>query len=282
VIERDSELAEQVLRDDDRVDALELEADQLCVRLLATPLYEAHGLRLVVTAIKITPILERIADHACNIARGDLPERRTATEIGRARARRTGYNAQAARLMSPAKRGGGANCRSGCRNARRTPNLWPPPWKPWPMPQKFEDTMERLPIKFKRLHPAAALPMPATPLAAGADLSCVEAFTLAPGERRLVPTGLAVEIPPGFYGRVAPRSGLAVRHGVDTLAGVIDSDYRLELRVVLINLGSEPVHFESGARIAQLIIEQAAICDYAWAEELSETERVGGFGSTGS
>lgn len=72
LIERDSELAEQVLRDDDRVDALELEADQLCVRLLAMPSSEAQGLRLVVTAIKITPILERIADHACNIARAAI------------------------------------------------------------------------------------------------------------------------------------------------------------------------------------------------------------------
>jgi dUTP pyrophosphatase len=141
--------------------------------------------------------------------------------------------------------------------------------------------MERLPIKIKRLHPAAILPTQATPLAAGADLSCVEAFTLAPGERKLVATGLAVEIPPGFYGRIAPRSGLAVRHGIDTLAGVIDADYRLEVRVALINLGSEPAHFDVGARIAQLIIEQAAVCDYDWAEELSETERTGGFGSTG-
>ncbi|MEP7341459.1 MAG: phosphate signaling complex protein PhoU [Acidobacteriota bacterium] len=72
LIERDTELAEQVLRDDDRVDALELEADQLCVRLLAMPSSEAPGLRLVVTAIKITPILERIADHACNIARAAI------------------------------------------------------------------------------------------------------------------------------------------------------------------------------------------------------------------
>ena len=142
--------------------------------------------------------------------------------------------------------------------------------------------MERLPIQIKRLHPDATLPAQATPLAAGADLSCVEAFTLAPGERKLVPTGLAVEIPPGLYGRVAPRSGLAVKHGIDTLAGVIDSDYRAELRVLLINLGQEAVSFNAGDRIAQLILEQAAACDYGWAEKLTETERgEGGFGSTG-
>jgi dUTP pyrophosphatase len=142
--------------------------------------------------------------------------------------------------------------------------------------------MERVPIKIKRLHHAAILPAQATPLAAGADLSCVEAFTLAPGERRLVPTGLAVEIPPGFYGRVAPRSGLAVKHGIDTLAGVIDADYRAELKVLLINLGQETVSFATGDRIAQLIVEHAAACDYAWAETLTETKRgEGGFGSTG-
>jgi len=142
--------------------------------------------------------------------------------------------------------------------------------------------MEKLPIKIKCLHPAATLPAQATSLAAGADLSCVEAFTLAPGERKLVPTGLAVEIPPGFYGRVAPRSGLAVKHGIDTLAGVIDADYRGELRVLLINLGSAIASFQAGDRIAQLIVEQAAACDYMWAENLADTERGdGGFGSTG-
>jgi dUTP pyrophosphatase len=97
-----------------------------------------------------------------------------------------------------------------------------------------------------------------------------------------VPAGLAIEIPPGYYGRVAPRSGLAVRHGIDTLAGIIDSDYRGELKVALINFGDQPVSFAAGERIAQLIIERAERCDYFWFEELSETERSeGGFGSTG-
>ena len=149
-------------------------------------------------------------------------------------------------------------------------------------PQNFENTIERLPIKIKRLHPSAILPAQETPLAAGADLSCIAAFTLEPGERKLVPTGLAVEVPPGFYGRVAPRSGLAVKHGIDTLAGVIDADYRGELCVLLINLGSATVSFNAGDRIAQLILERAASCDYSWSDDLSETERAaGGFGSTG-
>jgi dUTP pyrophosphatase len=136
-------------------------------------------------------------------------------------------------------------------------------------------------VKVKRIHPAAKLPTRGTNWSAGADLSCLEAFILGPGERKLVPTGLAVEIPPGWYGRVAPRSGFAANHGVDMLAGVIDSDYRLELKALLINLGDAPVSFDAGERIAQLIIERAAVCDYVWADELSETERGGGFGSTG-
>jgi dUTP pyrophosphatase len=136
-------------------------------------------------------------------------------------------------------------------------------------------------VKIKRIHPAAKLPARGTNRSAGADLACLEAFTLDPGERKLVSTGLAVEIPPGWYGRVAPRSGLAARHGVDMLAGVIDSDYRLEVKVLMINLGDAPVIFDAGERIAQLIIERAAVCDYVWADELGETERDGGFSSTG-
>ncbi|MFN0084629.1 MAG: dUTP diphosphatase [Blastocatellia bacterium] len=137
-------------------------------------------------------------------------------------------------------------------------------------------------IRIKRLHPNATLPRPGSDHAMGADLCAAEGFTLQPGERRAVPTGLAVEIPAGWYGRVAPRSGLAVRHGIDTLAGVVDPDYRGELKVLLINLGQETVHFDAGERIAQLIIERAAHCRYGWAEELSETPRgEGGFGSTG-
>jgi len=137
-------------------------------------------------------------------------------------------------------------------------------------------------VKVKRIHPGAKLPLRGTNRSAGADLVCLEAFTLGSGERKLVPTGLIVEIPPGWYGRVAPRSGLAANHGVDMLAGVIDSDYRAEVRVLMINLGDAPVSFKAGDRIAQLIIERAAVCEYVWADDLSQTERgEGGFGSTG-
>ncbi|MEY4168380.1 MAG: hypothetical protein RIR52_2204 [Acidobacteriota bacterium] len=138
-------------------------------------------------------------------------------------------------------------------------------------------------IRVQSLREGARLPRRATPLAAGADLYAVEAVTLAPGERKLVPTGIAVEIPPGYYGRIAPRSGLAARYGVDTLAGVIDSDYRGEINVLLINLGKVPVELGAGERIAQLIIEQAAPCEFCWSETLADTTRGdGGFGSTGS
>lgn len=137
-------------------------------------------------------------------------------------------------------------------------------------------------LLVKRLHPDAQLPLRGSAFAAGADLHCVETFTLQPGERKAVPTGLALAIPSGFYGRIAPRSGWAVKHGIDTLAGIIDADYRGEVLVLLINLGNHPFTAAAGERIAQLIIERAASCAYEWADELDETARgAGGFGSTG-
>ncbi|MBO0858513.1 MAG: dUTP diphosphatase [Chloracidobacterium sp.] len=137
-------------------------------------------------------------------------------------------------------------------------------------------------VKVKRIHPAAKLPARGTRWSAGADLCCLEDFTLGPRERKSVPTGLIIEMPPGWYGRVAPRSGLADRHGVDILAGVIDPDFRGELKALIVNTGESPVSFDAGERIAQLIIERAAVCNYLWADELSETERCDdGFGSTG-
>jgi dUTP pyrophosphatase len=118
--------------------------------------------------------------------------------------------------------------------------------------------------------------------AAGADLYANEALTLAPGARAPVATGLRVEIPAGYAGLVWPRSGLAVRHGIDTLAGVIDSDYRGEVRVVLVNHGQEPVHIEPGDRIAQLVLQKIERASFTSARELAGTIRgESGFGSTG-
>jgi dUTP pyrophosphatase len=140
--------------------------------------------------------------------------------------------------------------------------------------------LERL--LFKKLHPEARLHLRGSARAAGLDLCAIERVTLAPGARAAVRTGLAVAIPEGFYGRVAPRSGLAVRQGIDVLAGVIDADYRGEILCALVNLGGEPFEIEPGARVAQLVVEAIATPEPAWAEDLEETERgTGGFGSTG-
>lgn len=137
-------------------------------------------------------------------------------------------------------------------------------------------------LHFKRLHPEARLPTRGSAQAAGLDLYAVERLLIEPGARASVRTGVAVAVPRGFYGRVAPRSGLAVRHGIDVLAGVIDSDYRGEILCALVNHGQEPFEIEPGARVAQLVLEAIATPEPAWAEDLEETERgAGGFGSTG-
>jgi dUTP diphosphatase len=118
--------------------------------------------------------------------------------------------------------------------------------------------------------------------AAGADLRAHEALDLLPGARAAIPTGVHLQIPPGHVGLVWPRSGLAVRHGIDTLAGVIDSDYRGEVRVVLVNHGAEAFRIEPGDRIAQLLVQRVERVAFARAESLDETARgEGGFGSTG-
>jgi dUTP pyrophosphatase len=127
-----------------------------------------------------------------------------------------------------------------------------------------------------------ALPEYASVGSAGADLRASEAVELPAGGRAAVPTGLRLQIPPGHVGLVWPRSGLAVRHGIDTLAGVVDSDYRGELRVVLVNHGSEPFRIAVGDRIAQLLLQPVARARFVSADALDETGRGSdGFGSTG-
>jgi dUTP pyrophosphatase len=138
-----------------------------------------------------------------------------------------------------------------------------------------------MPLEVKVAGPGV-LPEYATPGAAGADLRAAEAVSIPAGGRAAVPTGLHLEIPPGHVGLVWPRSGLAVRHGLDTLAGVIDSDYRGELRVVLVNHGTEAVSLAAGDRIAQLLIQRVERADFARAEDLAGSARGrSGFGSTG-
>jgi dUTP pyrophosphatase len=121
--------------------------------------------------------------------------------------------------------------------------------------------------------------------AAGLDLRADEPCTLAPGERRLVPTGIAVELPPGHEGQVRPRSGLAVRHGIGMVnaPGTIDEDYRGEIGVVLVNLGQRPFEIARGDRIAQLVVAPMVRVAVELVDELAPTGRgAGGFGSTGA
>lgn len=137
-------------------------------------------------------------------------------------------------------------------------------------------------IPFRKLTSEAILPSRGTEEAIGLDLHASEFVLLEPGSRVAVKTGLSVSIPSGFYGRIAPRSGLALKQGVDVLAGVIDPDYRGEILCLLINHGTLPIEIQNGDRIAQLIIEQAALAHAVWFEELSLTQRnASGFGSTG-
>ena len=106
-----------------------------------------------------------------------------------------------------------------------------------------------------RENASACLPTRGSDGAAGYDLSCNADIVIEPGERRLVPTGVSIELPAGTYGRIAPRSGLAVRHGIQVGAGVVDADYRGEVKVLLFNQGSETFSATIGDRIAQLVIE---------------------------
>ena len=127
-----------------------------------------------------------------------------------------------------------------------------------------------------------ALPEYGSEGAAGADLRASEAVVIPPGGRAAVPTAVRLEIPPGHAGLVWPRSGLAVRHGIDTLAGVIDSDYRGEVRVVLVNHGDEPFTIAAGDRVAQLLLQHVERAAFRAADAVGDTGRgSGGFGSTG-
>ena len=141
-------------------------------------------------------------------------------------------------------------------------------------------------INVKKLNDSAKLPFRATEGSAGADLyACIEtSVTVEPGQRVTIPIGIAIEIPQGYGGFVFPRSSVACKFGVSlpNCVGVIDSDYRGELCVPVINHSSEPFVINGGDRIAQLVILPVENADYQYACELSDTERGnGGFGSTG-
>ncbi len=149
-------------------------------------------------------------------------------------------------------------------------------------------------IEVVQLPHGQGLPLPrqATEHAAGMDLMAAleegQVVELRPGQRRLIPTGLVMAIPPGWEGQVRPRSGLALRHGITVLnaPGTIDADYRGEVAVVLINHGETPFEIRRGDRIAQLVVAQVSSWTWASRNELAalgETQRgEGGYGSTGS
>jgi len=149
--------------------------------------------------------------------------------------------------------------------------------------------MTSLSVAIKRLDHAADLSLPAyaTADSAGMDLlaAVAEPVTLAPGERRLIPTGIAIALPPGSEAQVRPRSGLALKHGITVLnaPGTVDADYRGEVGVILVNLGDRPFVIERGSRIAQMVVAPYARVAWTVSAELDDSARgAGGFGSTGT
>lgn len=136
-----------------------------------------------------------------------------------------------------------------------------------------------------KLKPNAQIPTKGTIGSAGYDLHAYlpdgDAIVLERGQRKLIPTGIMITIQPGFYGRIAPRSGLAFRNGIDVLGGVCDADFRNEIGVILLNSGQENFVIRPGDRIAQIIFESCFDATMNVVSELQATTRVGGFGSTG-
>lgn len=150
----------------------------------------------------------------------------------------------------------------------------------------YTPPMHQLEISFLRLSPLAVIPAYQSELAAGMDLhAAIDApMEIAPGSIVMIPCGFALEIPPGFEGQVRPRSGLASRHGVTVpnAPGTVDADYRGEMKVALINLGSRAFSVEPSMRVAQLVIAPVTRAVLRERTELSSTARGGGgFGSTG-
>ncbi|ORZ31175.1 putative Dut [Catenaria anguillulae PL171] len=138
------------------------------------------------------------------------------------------------------------------------------------------------PLRIKRLSPNARLPTRGSPGAAGYDLCSAVDLVIKAKDKAMVATDLAIAVPPGTYGRVAPRSGLAVKHFIDVGAGVVDEDYRGHLQVVLFNFSDVDFVIKQGDRIAQLVLERIYTPQVVEVESLEDTARgAGGFGSTG-
>lgn len=145
------------------------------------------------------------------------------------------------------------------------------------LPQKMAIT-----LKIKKLRPDVKIPRYAQPGDACMDLFTAEPFELEPGERRSIPLGFAIEIPEGYVGLIWDKSGLSHKYGIKTFGGVIDSGYRGEWHVGVVNLSDQFFSFEKGHKVAQFLIQKVEQAEFKEVEELSETERgSGGLGSTG-
>lgn len=151
------------------------------------------------------------------------------------------------------------------------------------LPSMTLPTTQTVPsLQVKLLSPTAKPPTRGSAFAAGYDLYASAPATLRSKSRGIVSTSISIAVPAGTYGRIAPRSGLAAKHGIDTGAGVIDADYRGEVKVLLFNLGDEDFEIKEGDRVAQLILERIVTPDVEVVEVLEESVRgAGGFGSTG-
>ena len=135
-------------------------------------------------------------------------------------------------------------------------------------------------LKYQKIHPRAKSPKRATTHSVGYDLCAINPVNIQAKARRTIPLGLIVQVPEGHYGRLAPKSGIAEQYGISVMGGVIDPDYRGELKTILINLGRKDYISEPGTQIVQLILEKASIAELQEVEELSQTVRgTRGFGS---
>jgi dUTP pyrophosphatase len=150
------------------------------------------------------------------------------------------------------------------------------------MLENKNDSSPNMKLLIKKVSPEAITPTRASPGSVGYDLYSTETMSIGAHERGIVCTGIAATIPMGVYGRIAPRSGLAVKHGIQTGAGVIDPDYTGELKVILFNHGTERFDIKQGDRIAQLILEKCETPLIEEVQEIKETQRgTKGFGSSG-
>ena len=138
-------------------------------------------------------------------------------------------------------------------------------------------------LRIKKLYPDAIIPTRTSPGSVGYDLYSMEEIVVPPLERAFISTGVCASLPQGVYGRIAPRSGLTLKHGIQTGAGIIDPDFTGELKVILFNHGSEPFVIKKGNRIAQMILERCETPIIEEVDELVETQRgARGFGSSGN